>query len=130
MMKDSSLGASSRDGQKPFAIVFSLDGMNGIQTARVLASRKFPVIGNAKDPEDFRCHTRVCDRILLAGNEEGGNIETLETLGPKLDRRAVLFLCSDINVVAVSRHFQRLEEMVCGGQVGLFAQRPPVSDIL
>ncbi len=56
-----------RDNQQPYAIVIGLDGgMNGIQTARILAGHNVPVIAIARDPLHYCCRTKVCERILFA----------------------------------------------------------------
>jgi predicted ATP-grasp superfamily ATP-dependent carboligase len=83
--------------------------MNGIQTARILAQRDVPVIAIAKDPEHYCCRTKVCERILFADTAGEELITTLEALGPTLDQKAVLFPCTDMNVLLVSRYRQRLE---------------------
>jgi D-aspartate ligase len=102
--------SSLRDGRQPYAIIIGLDSMQGIQAARILAGRGVPVIAIAEDPGHHCCRTKTCHEILFTntGNEE--LIETLETLGPKLEQKAVLFPCEDTSVLLVSRHCQRLEE--------------------
>ena len=102
--------SSSRDGQQPYAIVIGLDSMQGIQAARILARRKVPVIAIAEDPRHPCCRTGVCEEILFANTGSEELIRTLETLGPKLSPKAVLFPCEDKNVLLVSRHRQRLKE--------------------
>ena len=99
----------SLDNQQPYAIVIGLDGMNGLQAARVLARRQVPVIAIAKDPRHHISRTRVCEKILFANTENEEFLETLEMLGPKLKQKAVLFPCNDMNVAIVSRHRKRLE---------------------
>jgi D-aspartate ligase len=103
------LDASLGDSQQPRAIVIGLDGMNGLQAARVLARRQVPVIAIAKDPKHHTSRTRVCERILFANTENEDFLETLRTLGPNLKQKAVLFPCNDMNVAIVSRHRKRLE---------------------
>ena len=98
------------DKEQPYAIVIGLNGMTGLQTARILAKRGVPVIAIAKDPKHHISRTRVCEDILYADTESEEVIESLVTLGPKLNQKAVLFPCGDINVALVSQHRQRLEE--------------------
>jgi len=98
-----------RDYQKPYAIVIGLESMQGIQTARILADRKVPVIAIAKDKNNHACRTRVCEKILVPDQEAGGTIHLLETLGPQLSQKAVLFPCTDGVVRLISRHRQQLE---------------------
>ena len=97
-------------GHKPNAIIVGLDGMNGIQTARILAGHGIPVIAIATDPEHYCCRTKVCERILFADTASEAFIETLEALGPQLSEKAVLFPCYDMNVLLISRHRHRLEK--------------------
>jgi len=103
------VSSESQGIQRPYAIVIGLDGMNGIQTARLLARHDIPVIAIAKDPDHYCCRTRVCERILFADTAGEALITTLEALGPTLDQKAVLFPCMDMNVLLVSRYRQRLE---------------------
>ena len=102
--------ASSRDRQPPYAIVVGLDGMNGLQTARILARHQIPIIAVAKDPKHYCCRTKVCEEILFTDTSSDELIGTLEILGSKLSQKAVLFPCNDPNVLLVSRHRQRLEK--------------------
>ena len=101
---------SSQDGQQPIAIIIGLDSMQGIQAARILARRNVPVIAIAEDPKHPFCRTGVCEEILFANTGSEEFIGTLQTLGPMLSQKAVLFPCEDKNVLLVSRYRQRLEE--------------------
>ncbi len=96
--------------QKPCAIVIGLDGMNGLQTARLLAQRKVPVIAIARDRGHYACKTNCCKKILFADTKSDEFIRTLENLGPQLEQKAVLFPCEDMGVLLVSRHRQSLEQ--------------------
>lgn len=98
------------DNRKPHAVVIGLDSMNGIQTARLLARYRVPVIAIAKDSKHPRCKTNVCKKILISNTSSEDFIRTLETLGPRLDQKAVLFPCTDMNVLFISRYRHRLEE--------------------
>jgi len=101
--------SSTENGRKPYAIVIGLDGMNGIQTARILSSRGVPVIAVAKDPTHYCCRTKVCERILFTDTTSEELVATLEKLAPELDQKAVLVPCTDMNVLLVSRYRGRLE---------------------
>lgn len=102
---------NSRDSHQPYAIVIGLDGgMNGIQTARILAGHNVSVIAIANDPKHYCCRTKVCEKILVADTKSDEFIETLEILGPQLNQKAVLFPCYDENVLLVSQHRRRLEQ--------------------
>ncbi len=103
--------SSLQDSQQPFAVVIGLDdGLNGIQTARILARRKVPVIAIASNPRHHCCRTRVCEKIIFANTNSEEFIQALENIGPKLSHKAVLFPCQDTNVLLVSRHRRRLEK--------------------
>ena len=102
---------NTKDSPKPYAIVIGLDGMNGIQTARILASRGVPVIAIAKDPTHYCCRTKVCERILFTDTTSEELIVTLEELAPGLEAEAVLVPCTDMNVLLVSRYRNRLESL-------------------
>jgi D-aspartate ligase len=102
--------ANIEDSRPPYAIVVGLDNMTGLQTARILARHQVPVIALAKDPAHYCCRTRVCEKILVADTGNSAFIQTLEDLGPQLKQKAVLFPCTDMSVLLISRHRQRLED--------------------
>lgn len=95
--------------QSPYAVVFSLDSMNGLQTCRTLARRGVPVIAISGDPKHPASSTNVCERIIYADARSDELVGVLEQLGPSLQTKAVLFPCNDLNVLPVSRHRERLE---------------------
>lgn len=90
------------------AVVIGLDCITGLQSARILARRGVPVIGLAGDARHYAARTRVCERVIEADLTGEGLIESLERLGPSLPSRAVLFPCTDLSVLLVSRHRERL----------------------
>lgn len=100
---------SLQDTQQPYAIVIGLDCITGLQTARILTGRRIPVIGIASNPQHFCCRTKVCERILFTDTAGYDLIRTLETLGPTLQHKAVLFPCTDMSVLQLSRARQRLQ---------------------
>lgn len=100
----------SSNNQLPHAIVVGLDCMTGVQTARILAGHKIPVIGIASNPDHYCAKTRVCERILAADTKSEAFIETLESLGPSLPQKAVLVPCTDMSVLLISRYRRRLAE--------------------
>jgi D-aspartate ligase len=90
-------------------VVLGLDHLNGIQTARILRNHGVPVVGVAADPSHYCCRTRVCERIVVASSGEP-TIALLENLGPALPEKAVLVPCTDMHVLTLSRHRDRLAE--------------------
>jgi len=96
--------------QKPYAIVVGLDCVTGLQTARILARHKVPVIGIAKNPKHFCCRTRVCTEILFADTASDEFVNTLATLGLEWNQKAVLFPCTDMSVLLISRNRKGLED--------------------
>ena len=92
------------------AIVIGLDCMTGLQTARILARHKIPVLAIAKDPEHYCCRTRVCERILYADTASTDLVTALLNLAPQLREKAVLFPCTDMSVLTISRHRDRLAQ--------------------
>ncbi len=95
--------------KKPYAIVFTLDSINGLQTARTLAARGVPVIGVARDHAHPCCKTNVCEEIIIADTQSEEVIEALEVLGARLLEKSVLFPCNNMEVLLVSRHRRKLE---------------------
>ncbi len=94
----------------PYAIVIGLDCITGLQSARILSGHGVPIIGLAKDPKNFCCKTKVCEKILQINTASEELISFLESLGPTLEQKAVLFPCTDMSVLTLSRHRQRLAE--------------------
>ena len=94
----------------PYAIVIGLDCITGLQTARILAQHDIPIIALAKDPNHFCCQTRVCEKVIGVNTLNEEFIGVLEKLGPALNEKAVLFPCTDMSVLTVSRHRQRLRD--------------------
>lgn len=98
----------SENHEQPYAVIVGLDSMQGLQTARILAGHKVPIIAIASNPEYYACRTKVCKDILFVDTGSDELVEMLEALGPKLNQKAVLFPCQDKNVLIISRHRQRL----------------------
>jgi predicted ATP-grasp superfamily ATP-dependent carboligase len=88
-----------------------MDGMNGLQTARLLAAKGIPIIGLAKNPRHPCCRTRVCERIVQADIQTDALIESLESLASTLPRKAVLFPCYDMGVLVLSRNRNSIEPL-------------------
>lgn len=94
----------------PYAFIIGIDCITGLQSARILAQQGVPVIGLAKDPDNFCCKTGVCEKILPVNTSSEDLIVLLESLGTTLEQKAVLFPCTDMSVLTLSRHRQRLAD--------------------
>ena len=92
----------------PAAVVIGLNTITGLQSARILAARGVPVIGLTNDLGHYACRTRACTRVLQADLLGEDLVEALVRLGPELDERAALFPCTDLSVLLISRHRERL----------------------
>ncbi|SEK38591.1 Predicted ATP-dependent carboligase, ATP-grasp superfamily [Blastococcus sp. DSM 46786] len=92
----------------PPAVVLGLDTITGLQTARILAARGVPVIGVTNSLEHYACRTRACTRVLEADLRSEDVVDVLLRLGPELGDRAALFPCTDLAVLQISRHRDRL----------------------
>lgn len=92
----------------PYAIIIGLDCITGLQSARILARHEVPVIALAKNPEHYCCKTNVVERIIPANTGNEDFIHALERLGPTLPHKAVLFPCTDMSVLQISRHRARI----------------------
>lgn len=90
------------------AVVIGLDCITGLQTARILAARGAPVVGVAGDVRHFAARTRVCERVVASPLDDERLVDTLVSLRPQLGGRPVLFPCTDLSVLLVSRHRHRL----------------------
>ncbi|MGE5373454.1 MAG: carboxylate--amine ligase [Bacteroidota bacterium] len=94
----------------PHAFIIGLDCITGLQSARILARHGIPVIGLVKDPDHFCCRTKVVEKIFKANTAGEEFIELLEKMGPTLEQKAVLFPCTDMSVLTLSRNRRRLEK--------------------
>ncbi len=90
------------------AVIVGLDGLTGLQSARILQRRRVPVIGLAQDSSHFCCRTKACDRTLTSDTSGEALVETLVRLADELDGPAVLFPCTDASVLTLARHQQDL----------------------
>lgn len=90
------------------AVVIGLDSATGLQTARILARRGIPVIGVAGDRGSACCRTRVCRKIVVADTAGPALVRALVEIGAGLPERAVLFPCTDLSVLALSRQREEL----------------------
>jgi D-aspartate ligase len=109
LMEETIMSKVLAESKVPYAIVIGLDTLNGIQTVRILARHKIPIIAIAKDPTHHGCRTRLCERIIFTNTAGEELIQTLVNLGPELKKKAVLIPCADMNVLLISRHRQELE---------------------
>lgn len=99
---------TARTAPRDAAVVLGLDCITGLQTARILAGRGVPVVGLASDVRHFAARTRVCERVLQSALDDESLVDTLVRLRPQLLGRPVLFPCTDLSVLLVSRHRDRL----------------------
>ncbi len=94
--------------KNPHAIIIGLDCITGLQSARIFARHGVPVIALAKNPGHYCCKTNTVERIIPANLGSEDFILALEKLGPALPHKAVLFPCTDMSVLLLSRHRARL----------------------
>ncbi len=94
----------------PYAIIIGSDCVTGLQTARILHRRHVPVVGLAKNPRSPFCRTNVVKKILPADIAGPGFIQVLKQIGPFLKQKAVLYPCTDLSVLLLSRHRAEIAE--------------------
>jgi len=94
--------------KNPHALIIGLDCITGLQSARILARHGVPVIALAKNPAHYCCKTNTVERIIPSNIGSEDFIQTLVALGPTLPHKAVLFPCTDMSVLLLSRHRARL----------------------
>jgi D-aspartate ligase len=93
-----------RAAAAPRAVVLGLDCATGLQTARILAARGVAVIGVARNPRHACARTSVCERVVVADTAGPGLVAALLRLGEELRAPSVVFPCTDMSVLLVSRH--------------------------
>jgi D-aspartate ligase len=100
----------------PPAVVIGVDSITGLQTARILAARSVPVYAVAADRRHWGARTNTCVEVLESALSGRDLVDSLVSLGGRLDQRAVLVPCTDAAVDTVSRH---REELAQGFVLGL-----------
>lgn len=100
---------NSGSSKPPYAILIYFESFIGVQTARILAAHGVPVIGMAQNPDHPFCKTNACEKILVADSLTTDFIDKLKELGPTLEQKAVLFPCSDMSMLLISRHREELD---------------------
>ena len=96
--------------EHPHAIVIGIDCMTGLQSARTFKRHGIPVIGIAQDAAHPCCRTRACERVIQTDLAGVALIDTLESLAASLPGAAVLFPCTDLGVLNISRHRDRIND--------------------
>jgi D-aspartate ligase len=99
-----------RDTEIPYAVIVGLDTLGGLQSARIMAAHKVPVVGIARNLAHFACRTKACKRIIGADTASKDCVEALRALGPEFLQKAVLFPCTDQSVLLISEHRKRLQD--------------------
>lgn len=113
------------DSRRPAAVVIGLDCITGLQTARILARHGIPVLAIARNPDHYCAQTNVCAQILRADTGSDEFIAVLEDLGRHLEQKAVLFPCTDMSVLTLSRQRARV-----AGSFHVALPRPEVVEML
>lgn len=102
--------ARGQEWQVPPAVVIGLDSITGLQSARILAARGVPVFGVVADRRHWGARTNACVEVVESPLSGPQLVASLQRLGPRLGRPAVLLPCTDASVWSVSRHRADLEE--------------------
>jgi predicted ATP-grasp superfamily ATP-dependent carboligase len=90
------------------AVVIGLDSITGLQTARVLWRRGIRVIGVARNPGHPSCGTRACERVVVSDTASEQLIGDVNAIARGLGEPPVLFPCTDLSVLLVSRNREQL----------------------
>lgn len=96
--------------RKPAAVVIGLDSITGLQTARLLARRGIPVVGIARSAHHPSCRTNACGRVVVGSTAGEALADVLGRLAPTFASPPVLFPCTDLSVLAVSRYREQLAD--------------------
>ncbi len=95
----------------PPAIVIGLDCITGLQTARILARHGVSVLGIVADRTHYCARTNVCARVIEARPGDEGLLCALEEACVPGPRKPVLFPCSDLHVLSLSRNRHRVDPL-------------------
>ena len=112
------------DSRPPIVLV-GLDSLQGLQVARVFASRGLEVHAVAKDARYYTCRTRVVRSLTTCSTGSDALLDHLRALAPTLRSKPVLILCQDKSVAVVSRGRDVIEPLY-----HVMLPPPPVVDRL
>jgi len=93
----------------PFVVVIDIDHINGLQTARIFAERKIPVVGIANNLKNYPAKTRVCEKIVQADTKSNELADKLIAIAGMFEEKPLLIPSQDNSVLIVSRNRKRLE---------------------
>lgn len=109
-MKETNLQKLFKTSELPFAIIIGSDCVTGLQTARILHEHHVPVVGIAGNANSPFCKTKAYRKNFQANLGSIEFIELLKTIGPHLPKKAVLYPCTDMSVLLLSRHRGELKD--------------------
>ena len=92
----------------PFAVLTNIDEFQSLQAARILSFRhKIPVIAIVDRPNHPFCRTNSCKKVNLKNDNY---LETLISIGKKIQKKSVLYTCREEDVLLVSKNREILKE--------------------
>ena len=94
----------------PYVVVIDIDHINGLQTARIFAERKIPVIGIADNLKNYPARTRVCEKIVQANTRSNELADKLISIAEIFNEKPLLVPSQDNSVLIVSRNRKKLEQ--------------------
>ena len=97
--------------EQPLAIVLGLDCITGLQAARVLDAAGVKVIGVAFCDGHPLTRTRAVSGLVTVADAGESLLAGLTELGRRLAQPAVLFPCTDLSVLSVSRSREQLQTL-------------------
>jgi predicted ATP-grasp superfamily ATP-dependent carboligase len=116
---------TDRQRNSAAAIVIGLDSITGLQTARVLRKRGIRVVGVARNPDHPSCGTRACERVVVSDTAGDQLVRDVNAVAAALREPPVLFPCTDLSVLTVSRHRAEL-----AGSCRMVLPQPGVIELL
>ena len=109
-MKSEKYKGFIKNANKPIAFVLGIGG-TGLGVIRSLGRRGIPVIGLDPNPRPIGFFSRYCNGFVCPDpeKEEEEYIEFLLSLGEQLNTKGVLIPTADLDVLAISKHRNKLE---------------------
>ncbi len=92
------------------AVVVGIDSLQGLQLTRCLHGHGVPVIGVARNSNSVYSQTRLAEEIVYVDTKGEPLVAALVALGKRLGQKAVMYPCTDITVLIVSRYREVLSE--------------------
>lgn len=89
-------------------VITGADNPTGLGTARSAKAKNLEIIGISSNTKAFSCKSKVWDKIIYTDNNKRSYLNTLLSLGEKLQKKCVLLPAQDDVVKLISENRKRM----------------------